>query len=110
MRKGNLGLGVLVVIELLRAGLVSGRDMIFGPWTAQTLHISQEKSSSGSEAVQALATTECFIAVWKCLFSEHKFRGQIQGMSRNKAYHHVSRADKDNLLYLAFVQSQSEES
>lgn len=64
------------------------------------------KSCSGCEAVQALATTECFIAVWKCLFSEHKFRGQIQGMSRNKAYHHVSRADKDNLLYLAFVLSQ----
>lgn len=105
MKKGNLGLGVLVVIELLHAGLVSWRDTMFGPGTPQPLHTSQEKSSSRSEA-----TAECFIAVWKCLFSEHKFRGQIQGMSRNKAYHHVSRADKDNLLYLAFVQSQSEES
>lgn len=42
------------------------------------------------ETVQEPAPTECFIAVWKCLFSEHKFKGQIQGMSRNKAYHHVS--------------------
>lgn len=42
------------------------------------------------ETEQQPATTECFIAVWKCLFSEHKFKGQIQGMSRNKAYHHVS--------------------
>lgn len=47
MKKGNSGLGVLVVIEFLRAGLVSGRDMIFGPWTAQTLTTSQERAAVG---------------------------------------------------------------
>lgn len=86
------------------------RKYDFGVWTSQTFKTSQEKSFGGSETVQSPATTECFIAVWKCLFSEHKFRGQIQGMSRNKAYHHVSWADKDNLLYPAFVLGQSEES
>ena len=59
-------------------------------WTIQTLKTSPQKEFGESEALQLPATTECFIAVWKCLFSEHKFKGQIQGMSRNKAYHHVN--------------------
>lgn len=66
------------------------RKYDFGTWISQTFKTSRERSFGGSETVQSPATTECFIAVWKCLFSEHKFRGQIQGMSRNKAYHHVS--------------------
>lgn len=62
-------------------------------WGTQSFASSRNSEVNGFgwlETEQQPATTECFIAVWKCLFSEHKFKGQIQGMSRNKAYHHVS--------------------
>lgn len=62
-------------------------------WGSQSFASSRNSEVNGFgwlETEQQPATTECFIAVWKCLFSEHKFKGQIQGMSRNKAYHHVS--------------------
>lgn len=80
-----------------------------GPKALQALETPKLNGFGWLETEQQPATTECFIAVWKCLFSEHKFKGQIQGMSRSKAYHHVSWADKDNLLYPAFVLGQSEE-
>ena len=88
-REDKIEIQVLVLIAHLCARLV-GRKYDLGSWTVQTLKTSQEKRVGGSEALQSPGTTECFIAVWKCLFSEHKFRGQIQGMSRNKAYHNVS--------------------
>lgn len=53
MKKGSAGIRILVVIELLCARLVSGRDIIFGSWTAQTLKTSQEKSFGRSGALQS---------------------------------------------------------
>ena len=82
--------GFWFVTASLFARLVSGGKTLGEPGLFQLLKPPHKKSFGESEALQLPATTECFIAVWKCLFSEHKFKGQIQGMSRNKAYHHVN--------------------
>lgn len=80
-----------VLVTHTDANLVRTRNkMLELDYSSPSLKTSQEKSFGRFETMQYQVTTECFIAVWKCLFSEHKFRGQIQGMSRNKAYHHVN--------------------
>lgn len=81
--------GFWFVTASLCARLVSGENTLWEPGLFKLLKPLHKKSFGESEALHLPATTECFIAVWKC-FSEHKFKGQIQGMSRNKAYHHVN--------------------
>lgn len=47
MTRGYPGAGVLVVLEALFARLVSGSEMTFGPWTAQSLKLPRKRALVG---------------------------------------------------------------